>query len=75
MGLTHALIGDAGIESDPKMELPEINDQGGRGHTEIPKSPKAIRIIPNLVFGNRQVEASALRMNFADGSVRPGTAR
>jgi len=73
MGFKVPLIGDAGIEHEEKFSHVELFDQGGKGHLEMPVSPKAVTIKPNLIFGNRFVEASALRMNFADGGTRPGT--
>jgi hypothetical protein len=66
---------DAGVSSEPKMDLPEINDQGGHGHTEVPKSGYAIRETIDLTFTNRFVEGKGRRLSFADGDVRPGTTK
>jgi len=75
MKLRKRIYQDAGVSSEPKLETPDIFDQGGP-HTDIPKSPYAIKETVDLTFTNRWVEGK-IRKNstFADGDIRPGTTK
>ena len=66
---------DAGITTEPKMDLSELNDQGGKS-VDVPKSSYAIRETVDLNFTNRWVEGKVRKNStFADGDVRPGTTK